>query len=423
LGLVSHLTCTSSYSGGFHLYFPLSSPQSSWELAVAVTALLESTGLKLSAGQLELFPDPKPYRVEGTASLFNAHRLPMQAGSYLVNSDFQPVWSSPERFVEQWQLASDQNLLDRLAIKRIIKQVKRCCYQISGKADKFVNDLNAEIEPGWTGKGQTNYLLGRITMRAYIFNHILTNSPPLEGQALISEIVRTAKSLPGYEIWCQHQHEIEHRATEWANCIENSHYFHYGDQKGRYKGKLEPSDLEPAASGLPSWNQQQSDAARERIKLAVAQLLDMGTLPVRPTARFKALVQSGVGGGSLYRHRDLWHPDYFDSHCLDHNQELEHQTSLLDRAGGDNLLLKDSSDLASDSDSIEGNNSNLAPVQDERAAQTVVEPRASLQQIRTESGQQAHSARIQCRPNSGNPILVVEALARFTLMQLPRPDD
>ena len=462
VGLVNHLTCTSSYSGGLHLYFPFPIAQNSWELAIAVAALLETNGFKLKPSQLELFPDPKPYRVEGTPNLFNAHRLPMQAGSYLVDSDFQPIWSDPEQFAVKWHSVAAQNILDTAVLKRIIKQVKRCCYHISGKADKFINDLNAEIEPGWTGSGQTNYLLGRITMRAYIFNHVLTGKPPLEGHALVTEIVRTARALPGYETWCQHRHELEHRATEWASCIENSHYFHYGDAKGRYQTKLESSELKSAATELPSWNQQQSESARGRIKAAIVDLLERNALPVRPTARFKALIQAGIGGGSLYRHRDLWHPDYFDEFGTEKSIELEarvvqntqrdlqksqqeisqpdqtintntinnslsSQTSLLHTAGGDNLQQLGFSDLSTDFEPVGGNNLGESGIvsQDWLAVQVVAtaEARTNAQKICVEAQQQAHLARIQRYFASGDPILIAEALAWLEVAQLPRPDD
>jgi hypothetical protein len=218
-----------SYSSGLHLYFPFPNAQSSWQLAIALTTLLENAGFKLNPGQLESFPNPRPYLVEGTPSLFNAHRLPLQAGSYLLNTEFQPIWSTQQVFVQQWQFAQGRNDLDTKLLKQILKQAKRKFFRISGKADKFVNDLNAEIELGWTGPGQTNRLLGRITMRSYIFHHVLSGGKPLQGATLIEDIVETAKSLPGYQEWCQHQHEIDHRAEEWAKCIESSHYFHYGD--------------------------------------------------------------------------------------------------------------------------------------------------------------------------------------------------
>jgi hypothetical protein len=311
LGLVTSLLCTSSYSGGLHLYFPFSQPQSSWELAIAVATLLENAGFNLYPGQLELFPNPKPYIVEGNPSLFNAHRLPMQVGSYLLDQDFQPIHGEQERFVEQWHWAVARNDLNTATLKRIIRQAKRKRYTISGKADKFINDLNAEIEAGWTDHGQTNYILGRITMREYIFHHILHGGEPLSGDKLVNEIVEVAEALPGYRDWCRHQQEIEHRAEEWARSIENSHYFYYGDTKGKYKGRDQSTvtELEPAIQGLPSHKQQLSAAARERIRRAIASLLDSNALPSNATARYQILTQTyNIGGGTLYRHKDLWHP-------------------------------------------------------------------------------------------------------------------
>jgi len=319
LGLVRHITCTSSYSSGLHLYFPFQQTQSSWQLAIALACLLENAGFKLQPGQLEIFPNPKPYSTDSTPSLFNAHRLPLQIGSYLLDQAFQPIWSDSHTFVTQWKLAQQQNDIDNKTLKQILKQAKRKHFGISGKAEKFVNDLNAEIELGWTGSGQTNRLLGRITMRAYIFHHILSGGEPLKGEALVSEIVEIARSLPGYSEWCQHQHEIEHRGEEWARCIENSHYFHFGDQSK--KTKLEPPDpdLTAAIDQSPSWNQRQSAATRDRIRRAIADLLEKNSLPVRATARFQALLKFGVGGASLYVHRGLWHPSYF---CIDSNQDV-----------------------------------------------------------------------------------------------------
>jgi hypothetical protein len=311
LGLVAPLICTSSYSGGLHLYFPFSQPQSSWELAIAVATLLENAGFNLNPGQLELFPNPKPYIVEGNPSLFNAHRLPMQIGSYLLDKDLQQIYGGQDVFVERWNWAIARNDLNTTTLKRIIRQAKRKRYRISGKADKFINDLNAEIETGWTDHGQTNHLLGRITMREYIFHHVIHGGEPLKGDALVKEIVEVAEALPGYREWCNHQQEIEQRAEEWARCIENSHYFYYGDTKGKYKGKGQgvSAELEPAVKGLPSHKQQQSLAARERIRGAIASLLESNTLPSNATARYQILTQAyGIGGGTLYRHKDLWHP-------------------------------------------------------------------------------------------------------------------
>jgi hypothetical protein len=315
MGLVAYVACTSSYSGGLHLYFPLAESQNSWELATVVTAQLTAAGFLVKPGQLEVFPNPKLYVTEGHPSLFNAHRLPMQIGSYLLNQDFQPVWSDQSRFVEQWVFAQRRNLLDRKILKHFLKQVKRTQFRVSGKADKFIADLNAEIEAGWSGSGQTNRLLGRITLRTYVFHHVISGGTPLEGKALIDEIVRVARSLPGYRDHCNHQREIEQRAEEWARCIQNSKYFPYGTLKGKYKEKQEEAiaDLTLDLPNLPGWNQQQSQSARDRICRAIADLLEKNSLPIGATARFHALTAYRIGGGSLYRHRDLWHPSDFAS--------------------------------------------------------------------------------------------------------------
>ncbi len=413
IGLASYVVCTSSYSGGLHLYFPFLESQNSWELAAIVSAQLENAGFSIKPGQLEAFPNPKSY-VDGCPSLFNAHRLPVQAGSYLLDESFQPVWSDQLRFLNQWQFAQNRNLIDRKTVKRFLKQVKRTQFKVSGKADKFIDDLNAEIETGWTGSGQTNRLLGRIAMRAYIFHHVIAGGVPLEGKTLIDEIVTTAQSLPGYQDYCNHQHEIEQRAEEWARCVQGSRYFHYGDLKGKYKSKQETV---AAIADFPNWNQQQSGSARDRIRGAIADLLEKDSLPIGATARFHILTDYGIGGGSLYRHRDLWHPTEFAEENtlietnLETNAEISQPvesppdppssnkpeefdcdevasnshslTSLLSTSGGNSIPDKELSDRTSEIISVGGNSLDCSlPLQ----------------------------SRMQQYLTSGDPILVAEAL-------------
>lgn len=464
LGLVSYVACTSSYSGGLHLYFPFQNVQSSWQLAIALACLLENTGFKLKPGQLEIFPNPKPYALGGNLSLFNAHRLPLQSGSYLLNEAWEPIWSDTQSFVNQWKLAQKRNDIDTQALKQIIKQAKRKHFGISGKAEKFINDLNAEIEVGWTGYGQTNRLLGRITMRAYIFHHLLSGGEPLQGDALIHEIVEIAQSLPGYHEWCRHQHEIEQRAEEWARCVENSHYFHFGSQSQKPKPEERDPELTAAIDQAPSWNQRQSAATRDRIRRAIADLLEQGTLPAKATARFQALLQYGIGGASLYRHRDLWHPHHLrtlsdvassvghssvDHSSVDHlpvenppNPPILHRDGRLDCAEGASNRLNSTNLLATeDGDNLQGKgfsdrptpqpvikDSDVAPAPQTgvpfirqvlfqiKATQRVVQDsfrsaQEQQQQNQFQRAKQQQLARMQQYLNSGDPILVAEALA------------
>jgi hypothetical protein len=378
LGLVTPVSCTSSDSGGLHLYFPFQRSHASWELATGIATLLENSGFHLKPGQLEVFPNPKPYVVEGRPSLFNAHRLPMQTGSYLLDQEFQPVWGDRQQFLQQWQFAQQQNHLDTALLKQLLRQSRRKSYRVTGKADKFIHDLNAEIESGWTGTGQTNWILGRITMRSYIFHHVLCGGEPLSGQALIDDIIATARSLPGYQQWCRHQHEIEKKAAEWARCIENSAYFPYGMERGKFKAKaveVEESLPEDPADKV-SWNQQQSEQARDRIRGAIAALLENHQLPAGATARFQSLTGAGIGGATLYRHRDLWHPDYLwitppdppnsftdeQRDCAEGASLVPSPTSFLSDSGSNPLSTADSSDRASSKTLSTGSNQPTSPV-------------------------------------------------------------
>ncbi|MBM0745655.1 hypothetical protein JOY44_30005 (plasmid) [Phormidium sp. CLA17] len=302
LGLVSYIAVTSSYSGGLHLYFPFERAQKSYELAGAVQALLENAGFVFSPGQLELFPNDRGF-VDGKPTLYAAHRLPLQLGSYLLDSDWEPIFSTPAEFVHQWRFCLGRNPVTSKALKRVLKAAKRRRFSLSGKVDKFLNDLNAEIEPGWSGTGQTNRILGRIAMRTYIFAKILYGHC-LEGQALVEKMVEIATALPGYREFCQHQHEIRQRVEEWAQSVETTtRYFPYKGRRAKPNRSSQPAET-------PSWHEQQLEDARGRISRAIAQLLESNSLPIGATARFSALTASGIGGATLYRHKDLWHPEY-----------------------------------------------------------------------------------------------------------------
>jgi len=311
IGLVGFLPCTSSYSGGLHLYFPFEISHKSWDLAFAVQTLLQRAGFKIAPGCLELFPNPKLYVGEGTPTLYAAHRLPLQEpGSYLLADDWNPRFTSQQEFVRSWEQVAQRNDLQTEYLESLVSQARRFQQGLSRPASKFLDDLNTEIAQGWTGHGQTNRLLGRIAMRSYIFGHLLNGlSIPLEGSDLVEDIVRTARQLPGYEEWCRHQHEIEERAEEWARCAENSHYFPYG-YGGRQQGLHSQAASSDELGITPTWNQQQEEDARTRISRAIAKLLSENQLPATTTLRFKALVKAGIGGGTLYRHRDLWHPKH-----------------------------------------------------------------------------------------------------------------
>lgn len=415
LGLTRYIACTSSYSGGLHIYFPFAEAQKSWEIALAVATLIENAGCKIAPGTLELFPNPRQFNVKGTQSLFNAHRLPLQAGSYLVNTAWEPVWSSKEQYVKAWEMAVAQNTITHKSVTRIIKAARRRNYVITKKAEKFLNDLNAEIEIGWTGPGQTNRLLGRIAMRSYVFGHILGASHPLTGEDLVRDIVRVAKELPGFTEWCNHQHELEKKAREWARSVEGStRYYHYGrDKKESIAQEL----------NTPTWNEQQEVAARDKIRMAIATLLEEGRLPIRVGERFFILTKEfQIGGSTLYRHKDLWHPAHLRDitpvenppvppdekapSWVDHSPvpTQEGHTSLLGVNGGKNTTDKHLSPLEQELyQEVGGKSSSVTP------PDTVQEAIAREQQQKRNRRQLDRDEQIIFFLDSGDSILIKEA--------------
>jgi hypothetical protein len=366
LGITDHIVCTSSDSQGLHIYFPIAKAFNSWKLSKAVEIALENAGFKLRLGQLELFPNPRAYTTDTTPSLFNAHRLPLQMGSYILDNELQPINSSQSNFVRRWQFCQQRNSLDTRRLKILLKSANQISYKLSNKAHKFLSDLNTEIEEGWTGQGQTNRLLGRITMRSFVFNHITEGGQPLEGKALVEKIVSIAQALPGYKDWCRHQHEIEDRATEWARCIENSHYFAYGAAKGKYK---ELTSLNQIDNEL-DYNQQKAQETQAKIIAAVEDLKKKNELPNAATARFKLLLRYKIGGASLYRYRELWHPiqlknyreesglqsTVFEDACTEGANVLKNLTSLLSPVDSNSSTDKGLSPQLVHDEAAEGNN-------------------------------------------------------------------
>ncbi len=433
LGITKAVICTSSVSGGIHLYCPFAEAQPSDQLALAVRVILANAGFISAPGQLEIFPNERQV-VDGIPSLFNAHRLPMQAGSYLLNRDFQPIWSDATTFVQHWNLAQSHNDLNTKTLKRVLKVAHRQRYRVSRKANQLLNDLTTEIYQGWTGPGQTNRLLGRIAMYCYIFWDTLHGGVPLVGQALVEQIVQIAQSLPGYTDFCGHQHEIEARAQDWATSVENSRYYPYSTRKQAKSPQATQADNTKPPS---TWHHDQQASARERICQAIAQLLETNTLPALPTARFHALVKHGIGGGTLYKYKDLWHPEYLidrESPPLASPPEQQINTgrdksapqhpNLLGQKSSNTLPSQGLSDPELGQVNLISSNTHSEPTGLEKVKQTVAEiralqdyKRAAKRQIKAEQRQSVadsspspeYIARMQAWLVSGDPILVAEA--------------
>ena len=305
LGITDYIAITSSYSGGIHLYFPIDKLKKSHELAQAVQTLLERSGFAIAPGQLELFPRDRGF-ADGKPLLHAGHRLPLQLGSYLLNQEWEPIYTTQTAFVHQWHFCQRRNQVSQRAIKQVLDARRKNHPTIRGSASKLLNDLNAEIEPGWTGRGQTNHILGRIAYRTRVFHHTLNGGDPLNGDALTNQVVKIAQSLPGYREWCGHLHEIHDRAEDWARAAERR-YYPYSRKKTKLRTGIANND---PVKKLHRWQVERQADAQRRIKNALGHLLEAGSLPAKATARYHALRQHGIGGGTLYKYKNLWHPEF-----------------------------------------------------------------------------------------------------------------
>ncbi|WP_227500093.1 hypothetical protein [Synechococcus sp. PCC 7335] len=65
-----------------------------------------------------------------------------------------------------------------------------------------------------------------------------------------------------------------------------------------------------------TWNEQQAAKARAYISQCVTELCKQNAFPEGITARFVLLSNYRVSGQTLYRHRDLWHPNHMSQQQL-----------------------------------------------------------------------------------------------------------
>ncbi|MBD2095119.1 hypothetical protein H6F90_08120 [Trichocoleus sp. FACHB-591] len=304
IGIHETILLRSSWNGGLHLYIPLSEAVPTFGLAVALKHCLEAHHLPLQAGQLEVFPNVKRYSKPGEYSEYNAHRLPLQpsSGSVLLSDTLQPLSSDLSSFFQQWDQAAAAQDLAQLhqAIAQAKKQHQYRSYNHRSNTALWQQELETEIEQGWTGPGQTNHLLKTIGCYGVVFQS-------LSGEALAHYIKHTAIHSPGYQEWCQHQHEISRRAQEWAEAAEN-YYWPLGTSPKRNR-TLAPGT---AANNIVNFNQKRAEDAQTRIKQAVLELTQQGQLPDQLTARAQAIASlAQCSHSTLQKYKELWHPEWY----------------------------------------------------------------------------------------------------------------
>ncbi len=317
-GFTRYLVVSSSESGGVHVYFFLPEAVSTDALAVAVDERLRENGFGIGDGRLEVFPNVKG----GADSLYKAHRLPLQRGSYVLDPvTFEPRHQDISAFLHEASLDAEGQ--DSEAIRELLAHAKakrgRSGAKTAASFSTEGNSLRAHLvecmEEGWTDYGQTNHKLWKIAM----YGRVVLR---LEGEALTSYIVSTAKASPGYRDFCRHQHEIERKARDWTR-FAMKHYYPYGSRWVERDTTYWRRDWQHTALGigiLPDVRTPQEQTHNEtlaRVQYVVEQLRKEGELPKTVTKRVGVIrkkVRELFGGGAsletLYKeeYRAVWHP-------------------------------------------------------------------------------------------------------------------
>lgn len=308
IGIVRSVLVRSSHSGGLHLYLPLPYAVPTFGLAQALKQCLEAQGVTISPGQVETFPNVKAYAIPGTYIEYNGHRLPLQpdSGACLLDADGNSHGSDLVQFFRQWDIAADGQDLELLneAICVARRNGSRRKRHRIAPVEEWRSDLQAEINEGWTGQGQTNHLLKTIACYGVVFEG-------LTGEPLAEFVQTTAINAPGYEEFCQHQHEITKRSIVWARAAEK-YWWALGTDPKRsgtvFEGDSGESNVIPINK-----NQLKAEDAQRRIRGAMVRLEQERRLPAEVTGRVQALVKEAhTSPQTLYRYPNLWHPGYIN---------------------------------------------------------------------------------------------------------------
>ncbi|HEY9762794.1 MAG TPA: bifunctional DNA primase/polymerase, partial [Trichocoleus sp.] len=294
IGICRTIPIRSSSSGGLHLYIPLPERVKTFSLACALKVCLESAGFAIAPGQLEIFPNVKSYSKwwMGEFTEYNGHRLPLQPGTGSCLLDDwceQPLGDTLRAFFTWWDDCApcqDMELLEIALQTGRQHHRKRFARKSNHPASLWREDLEYQIEQGWTSAGQTNWMLKTIACYGRVFER-------LEGQYLADYIERVAIACPGFEVYCQHQYEIKKRARAWATAAEK-YYWPLGEEPTRQTDRYEV-------------NETRAEDAKQRIRLAVAELRSHTFQSIREQA--KAICQlAKTSQETLYKYLELWHP-------------------------------------------------------------------------------------------------------------------
>lgn len=338
IGLCRPIAICSSESEGIHLYYFLPQAVHSFTLAATVRHALEQSGYKARAGQLEIFPNPKPYNV-GKPTSFKSHRLPLQRGSYLLDWDLQPSTNSITTLLQQAEsTAAGQDHETLLAaMEEVCHAQKKEYYRGKGKVQEWYDHLQEQIKEGFSGYGQTNTLLLSIACFGIVFRK-------LGGDELYEYVLDSIINSPNYYQYCRHQDEIEQRVAAVVRSAQQ-YYYPYAGKPPRdvsYQEHFGANEEEKQHKVIifPHPSQKRHEQTFERVKTVIALLKSAGEFPATTFQRTQAIIAKsqeafGVGVSQTTLHKPkylpLWHPAH---------EQIEETALTKERVNSDSSVLK-----------------------------------------------------------------------------------
>lgn len=239
-GLTSPIEFQSSHSTGIHLWYALTEPVNSWQLAKTLYAAGKNAKLQIKDGQLEFYPNLKSFNsaykcirapLSGEGNAFWLHGLDLD-DSLVV---FRHLFITASRHNKFISVISDEQSLSSSSPYARAKN--------SNRSD--LPSIRGRLSQGFTAIGQTNeiQLCARMIAR---FDEGIENVSDLRRR-----LIELVTSAPGFKCYCQHQRTIEN-GTYWSDsCLRKTLELSPSDyQKSHWKKANDKSHDESTHKAL-----------------------------------------------------------------------------------------------------------------------------------------------------------------------------
>lgn len=332
IGLTTPVIIQSSDSGGIHVYYFFDRDINTFRIATLGLVTLIKAGFGIKNGDLELFPNAKPYGDNCNKSNHKPHRLPLQrdSGGLILDRKGNPLMCGVN-LNHEIQLAAFLQMAKASALGNDIEKIERQLdpiyaefksdlsrFQYFGKRDESENakkwrkNLQTAMGIGWTGYHQTNVLIPKFIAYAMVFLGI-DNKEDLYEWAL-----ENIPLAPGYAEYCRHQKDIQTRIRDWVDLsIDNQFYIKYcgypprSDKRNSFLSRGKTSKTTPTSKS-EIYLRKRVDLTAQRLQSIVDLIIDIpnriGDLIEIIQAKSKEIFGAAFSRNTLYKphYKNIW---------------------------------------------------------------------------------------------------------------------